>query len=113
MVPPLRQIPDPNAKKPEGWLDDAPLKIPDPKAKKPADWCAVALPPRTHTDCLCGGIRNDEDDGEWEAPLVDNPVCERVGCGEWKPPMIKNPKYKGKVRQPCLFSLFMLERLLD
>ena len=44
-----------------------------------------------------------EIDGEWEAPLVDNPVCEKAtGCGLWKVPMISNPEYKGKWRAPTI-----------
>ncbi|XP_063635719.1 calnexin isoform X1 [Cydia splendana] len=76
------QVPDPAASKPAGWLDDQPDMIPDPDAQKPSDW--------------------DEDmDGEWEAPLVDNPLCT-VGCGAWKPPMIPNPDYKGIWRAPLI-----------
>lgn len=51
-------IPDPEDVKPSGW-DDIPANIADPEAKKPEDW-------------------DDEDDGEWE------------------PPVIPNPEYKGK-----------------
>lgn len=48
----------------------------DPEAKKPADW-------------------DEEMDGEWEAPLIDNPACSAApGCGTWKPPTIPNPNYK-------------------
>merc|ERR1712146_883776 len=43
---------DPEDKKPEGY-DDIPKEIADPDATKPDDW--------------------DEDDGEWEAPMIDNP----------------------------------------
>jgi calreticulin len=35
--------------------DDIPKEIADPEAAKPEDW-------------------DDEDDGEWEPPMVDNPV---------------------------------------
>lgn len=78
------QIPDPSASKPEGWLDDAEEMIPDSNAEKPADW-------------------DVEMDGEWEAPLVANPACEKaVGCGLWKAPMISNPNYKGKWRAPLI-----------
>nr|XP_053654544.1 calnexin-like isoform X2 [Cherax quadricarinatus] len=74
------QIADPDAVKPAGWLDDEPEMVPDPTAEKPEDW-------------------DDEMDGEWEAALINNPVCsEAPGCGEWKPPMIDNPNYKGKWR---------------
>lgn len=38
MYPQPRQIPDPQAVKPEGWLDYAPQKIPDPSGSKPEDW---------------------------------------------------------------------------
>jgi len=65
------QIVDPEDKKPDGW-DDIPEQIPDPEAKKPEDW-------------------DDEDDGEWEAPMIPNPEFK----GEWKPKMIANPDYKG------------------
>lgn len=32
------KIEDPDAVKPEGWLDDEPQYVPDPNAKKPKDW---------------------------------------------------------------------------
>lgn len=58
--------------------------IPDTKAKKPADW-------------------DTEIDGEWEAPLIPNPVCEKaVGCGHWQEPLVSNPKYRGKWRAPLI-----------
>merc|ERR1711998_744021 len=57
--------------KPEGH-DDIPAKISDPKAKKPDDW-------------------DDESDGTWEAPQIDNPEFK----GEWKAKRIENPAYKG------------------
>merc|ERR1711998_398104 len=57
--------------KPEGH-DDIPAKISDPKAKKPDDW-------------------DDESDGTWEAPQIDNPEFK----GEWKAKRITNPAYKG------------------
>lgn len=63
-------IPDPNDEKPEDW--DKPEHIPDPEASKPEDW-------------------DDDMDGEWEAPMVDNPEYK----GEWKPKQIDNPNYKG------------------
>lgn len=71
-----RQIADPTDKKPEGY-DDVPAEIVDPDAKKPADW-------------------DDELDGEWEAPLIDNPDFK----GEWAPKMIENPEYKGEWVHP-------------
>ena len=36
-------------------------------------------------------------DGDWEAPLVENPACAAApGCGAWSKPIIDNPDYKGK-----------------
>lgn len=47
--------------------------------------------------------RDEEMDGEWEAPQVPNPACQTApGCGEWKPPTINNPKYKGKWKAPLI-----------
>jgi len=85
---PPKTIPDPDAKKPEDWVEDAmipdpkdvkpeghddePEYIPDPEAKKPEDW-------------------DDEDDGEWEAPKIENPDFK----GKWEQKKIKNPDYKG------------------
>jgi calreticulin len=71
-----KKIPDPDDKKPEGY-DDIPAEIPDPEATKPEDW-------------------DDEEDGEWEPPLIDNPAYK----GPWKPKMIKNPDYKGEWVHP-------------
>merc|ERR1719506_3296825 len=66
-----KEIRDPDEKKPEGH-DDIPAKIADPKATKPDDW-------------------DDESDGTWEAPQIDNPAYK----GAWKAKRIKNPAYKG------------------
>jgi len=71
-------MPDPEDKKPEGY-DDIPEEIPDPDAKKPDDW-------------------DDEDDGEWEPPMIDNPEYK----GEWEPKMIENPDYKGPWEHPMI-----------
>jgi len=71
------KIPDPDAVKPEGW--DQPEHIPDPDATQPEDW-------------------DDEMDGEWEAPMIDNPEYK----GEWKAPQIDNPDYQGKWVHPMI-----------
>merc|ERR1719331_3004849 len=65
---------DPEDKKPEGY-DDIPSQIPDPDATKPEDW-------------------DDEDDGEWEPPLIDNPEYK----GEWAPKKIANKDYEAGVQ---------------
>merc|ERR1719238_198389 len=54
-------------------------KIADPAAKKPEGYDDI---PEDW---------DEEEDGEWEAPQIDNPEYK----GEWKAPMIDNPEYKG------------------
>jgi calreticulin len=66
-----KKIPDPDDIKPKA-NDDIPEEIPDPDAKKPDDW-------------------DDEEDGEWEAPMIDNPDYH----GDWSVKRISNPAYKG------------------
>merc|ERR1712227_1120618 len=61
---------DPEDKKPEDWVTEE--RIVDAEAKKPDDW-------------------DDEEDGEWEAPMKDNAEYK----GEWKAKRISNPEYKG------------------
>jgi len=80
-------IPDPDDKKPADWVDTSMMddaedtkpddwvtekRIVDPDAKKPDDW-------------------DDEEDGEWEAPMKDNAEYK----GDWKAKRISNPEYKG------------------
>jgi len=72
------EIEDPTTVKPEGY-DDVPPEIPDPEAKKPDDW-------------------DDEEDGIWEAPMIDNPDYK----GPWRPKMIPNPDYKGPWVHPMI-----------
>jgi len=73
-----KQIPDPDDVKPDNW-DNIPASVPDAEASKPDDW-------------------DDEEDGEWEAPMVDNPEFK----GEWRPKMIDNPEYKGSWVHPLV-----------
>lgn len=86
---PPQQIPDPEDKKPEDWVDEA--KIPDPEDKKPADWDNEPqfIP---DPDASKPEDWDDEEDGEWEAPQIPNPSYK----GEWTPRMIDNPDYKGE-----------------
>merc|ERR1712226_280371 len=65
-----KEIPDPADTKPADWVDAS--MIDDPETKKPDDW-------------------DDEEDGEWEAPMKDNPEYK----GEWSAKRISNPAYKG------------------
>lgn len=73
-----KKIPDPDDVKPAGY-DDIPAEIPDPDAEMPEDWDA-------------------EEDGEWEAPMIDNPEYK----GPWRPKMIDNPEYKGEWQHPMI-----------
>merc|ERR1712186_313600 len=52
------------------WVEEK--RIVDSDAKKPDDW-------------------DDEEDGEWEAPMKDNPAYK----GDWYGKRISNPAYKG------------------
>merc|ERR1712224_918587 len=62
------KIDDPEDKKPEDWATEA--KIKDPEASKPDGW-------------------DDDEDGEWEAPIIDNPAYK----GEWKARQLDNPDF--------------------
>lgn len=61
----------------QGW--DQPEHIADKDAKQPEDW-------------------DEEMDGEWEPPMIDNPEYK----GEWKPKQIDNPDYKGVWVHPMI-----------
>merc|ERR1711892_475775 len=76
-VLPAKKIKDPEASKPAQDEWDEREEIADPDAAKPDDW-------------------DDDMDGEWEPPMVDNPDFK----GDWKASMIKNPAYKGKWVHP-------------
>merc|ERR1711979_121170 len=61
-----KEISDPEDKKPDDWVEEK--RIVDDEAKKPDDW-------------------DDEEDGEWEAPMKDNPAYK----GDWYGKRISNP----------------------
>merc|ERR1719171_2314978 len=63
-------IDDPEDKKPDDWVEEK--RIVDTGATKPEDW-------------------DDEEDGDWEPPMKDNPDYK----GEWIVKRISNPDYKG------------------
>lgn len=88
-----KKIKDPKAKKPADWVDDEYMD--DPNDTKPADWDAE--PEKTvDPDATKPEDWDDEEDGAWEAPLIDNPKYK----GKWKPKRIKNPGYKGPWLHP-------------
>merc|ERR1712039_921415 len=82
-----KEIPDPDDKKPEDWVDDSMMN--DPESKKPDDWVEekrIVDPAAKKPDDW-----DDEEDGEWEAPMIDNAEYK----GEWSVKRISNPAYKG------------------
>ncbi|KAI9505788.1 Calreticulin/calnexin, partial [Coemansia spiralis] len=95
-VLPDKQIPDPDAKKPEDWVD-GPAMIDDPEDEKPKDWidgpATIPDPDATKPEDW-----DDDMDGDWEAPMIANPEYK----GEWKARLIKNPEYKGEWTAPLI-----------
>merc|ERR1719506_2594180 len=82
-----KEISDPDDKKPGDWSDDS--MIDDPDDKKPDDW--VEEKRIVDADAKKPDDWDDEEDGEWEAPMKDNPAFK----GEWSVKRISNPAYKG------------------
>merc|ERR1712056_426 len=82
-----KEIADPDDKKPDDWADDS--MIDDPEDKKPADW--VTEKRIVDSEAKKPDDWDDEEDGEWEAPMKDNPEFK----GEWYGKRISNPAYKG------------------
>ena len=92
-------IPDPTAIEPPDG--DVPVLIPDPDAKKPSGWLEH-VDPFIPADDGHGMIENPRcleapGCGPWEAPLIPYPAYK----GPWKAPLIPNPHYRGpwKARQ--------------
>merc|ERR1712151_1157495 len=82
-----KEIPDPDDKKPDDWSDES--MIDDPEDKKPEDWVEkkrIVDPEAKKPDDW-----DDEEDGDWEAPMKDNPAYK----GDWMVKRISNPAYKG------------------
>merc|ERR1712186_251022 len=82
-----KEIADPSDKKPEDWTDES--MIDDPEDKKPDDW--VEEKRIVDSDAKKPDDWDDEEDGEWEAPMKDNPAYK----GDWYGKRISNPAYKG------------------
>merc|ERR1711963_798783 len=82
-----KEIPDPEDKKPSDWVEDSMMD--DPEDKKPEDWVEekrIVDPEAKKPDDW-----DDEEDGDWEAPMKDNPAYK----GDWMVKRITNPAYKG------------------
>jgi len=82
-----KEIDDPEDKKPADWVDE--MMMDDPEDKKPADW--VEEKRIVDSSAKKPDDWDDEEDGEWEAPTIDNPAYK----GEWSVKRINNPAYKG------------------
>merc|ERR1712087_782868 len=82
-----KEISDPADKKPSDWVDDSMMD--DPEDKKPDDW--VEEKRMVDTDAKKPDDWDDEEDGEWEAPMKDNTEYK----GDWNGKRISNPAYKG------------------
>ncbi|KAI0983796.1 hypothetical protein GJ496_002689 [Pomphorhynchus laevis] len=91
---PPKQIKDPNSVKPSDWDDRQ--YIDDPKDEKPDDWEKTKLIKDTNSKKPSDW--NEEEDGEWEPPMIENPDYK----GEWKPKSIPNPDYKGAWKHPMI-----------
>jgi calreticulin len=86
---PLKEIDDPEDKKPADWVEEA--RIVDPAAKKPEDWDEEEPKMIKDPAATKPSDWDDAEDGEWEAPMIDNPKYK----GKWSAPMIDNPAFKG------------------
>jgi len=87
-----KEINDPEVSKPDDWIDDPMME--DPNDKKPEDWVdeeMIVDPEAEQPDDW-----DEEDDGEWEAPMISNPDFK----GEWSAGRIDNPDYKGAWEHP-------------
>merc|ERR1712066_840499 len=82
-----KEIADPEDKKPDDWADDSMMD--DPEDKKPDDW--VEEKRIVDSEAKKPDDWDDEEDGEWEAPMKDNEAYK----GEWSVKRISNPAYKG------------------
>merc|ERR1712004_926262 len=82
-----KEISDPDDKKPSDWVDDSMMD--DPADKKPDDW--VTEKRIVDSAAKKPDDWDDEEDGEWEAPMIDNPEYK----GDWSVKRISNPAYKG------------------
>jgi len=89
-----KEIKDPEQSKPKDWVDDK--EMDDPEDSKPDDWDQ----PETivDPDAEMPEDWDEEDDGEWEAPMIPNPDFK----GPWRAKRIPNPDYKGPWEHPMI-----------
>jgi len=87
-----KEINDPEVSKPDDWVDET--MIDDPEDTKPDDWVEekqIVDPEAEQPEDW-----DEEMDGEWEAPTIDNPEYK----GEFSAKRIDNPEYKGEWVHP-------------
>jgi len=89
-----KEIKDPKESKPADWVDEA--MIDDPEETKPEDW--VTEKRITDPKAEQPEDWDEEEDGEWEAPTIDNPDYK----GDWSAKRIDNPAYKGPWEHPMV-----------
>merc|ERR1719148_476400 len=82
-----KEINDPDDKKPSDWVDDSMMD--DPEDKKPDDWSDEKR--IVDEEANKPDDWDDEEDGEWEAPMKDNPAYK----GDWSVKRMSNPAYLG------------------
>jgi len=82
-----KEINDPDDTKPSDWVDDSMMD--DPEDSKPDDWTDEKR--MVDEEAKKPDDWDDEEDGEWEAPMKDNPAYK----GDWHVKRITNPAYKG------------------
>ena len=87
-----KEIKDPEVSKPDDWVDET--QIDDPEDAKPDDW--VTEKQITDPEAEQPEDWDEEMDGEWEAPTIDNPDY----TGDWSAKRIDNPEYKGEWVHP-------------
>jgi len=87
-----KEINDPDVSKPDDWVDDPMME--DPNDEKPDDWVEEEM--IVDPDAEKPEDWDDEDDGDWEAPMIPNPAYQ----GPWTPQEIDNPAYKGPWEHP-------------
>jgi len=87
-----KEINDPDVSKPDDWVDDPMME--DPDDKKPDDWVEEEM--IVDPDAEKPEDWDDEDDGDWEAPMIPNPDYQ----GPWSAQEIDNPDYKGPWEHP-------------
>jgi len=90
-----KMIKDPEASKPEDWVDEKMMD--DPTDEKPADWDSI---PKTIADPEAEEPEDwdEEEDGAYDVPMIPNPEYK----GEWAPARIENPDYEGPWEHPLV-----------